>query len=501
MGPLAQFLLALTNLVRSGIIRNIPTALKAAEREFGKVTPLLKKQIERIFEQAKKPKVGEPGKKEGAVLPFVKKTEGIETLDEFNLSKDDPMGDLEKIVKGEGDTGLPSQFTDKEVDAAIDNVSPGFSGDMKTDSELVANNLSQKKFGKEFFDLDPKQQVEIYGRVFDRLSRTKMQKEVTKTDELMDFFQKEIDKAEKPSGKFEGLESTDNIRMGIENLKNPRRPGGPLDPVQGITRTITRRILDRKGIKINKGEDPIDVFINNFGVEVGTDVQKLADDIVEAEQMGRNLKPLDDLIEIEGLFDVKINPDANPGITNEELIERLEKDLKEKEILEDFDPTDRDPNAKGGLTRTSYAMGKGPVLPSDEDPINPFQPKPTGPVLPDKSMMASDDANERLLEQLFEEFLDLGFPPEIAAEKAREEFYKRDFDAKAKQAPSIKLAEADYDNIMKLEDEAMQRALDAFQYYRSMGGKLNFRDYLREAGDKGEQFRGAEGGLAGIINL
>ena len=146
-------------------------------------------------------------------------------------------------------------------------------------------------------------------------------------------------------------------------------------------------------------------------------------------------------------------------------------------------------------------MGKGPVLPSDEDPINPFQPKPTGPVLPDKSMMASDDANERLLEQLFEEFLDLGFPPEIAAEKAREEFYKRDFDAKAKQAPSIKLTEADYDNIMKLEDEAMQRALDAFQYYRSMGGKLNFRDYLREAGDKGEQFRGAEGGLAGIINL
>ena len=123
MGPLAQFLLALTNLVRSGIIRKLPDAIKAAERQFGKVTPLLKKQIEKIFEQAKKPVVGKPGKKEGAVLPFVKKTEGIETLDEFNLTKDDPMGDLEKIVKGEGDTGLPSQFTDKDVEAAIDNVS------------------------------------------------------------------------------------------------------------------------------------------------------------------------------------------------------------------------------------------------------------------------------------------------------------------------------------------------------------------------------------------
>jgi hypothetical protein len=36
--------------------------------------------------------------------------------------------------------------------------------------------------------------------------------------------------------------------------------------------------------------------------------------------------------------------------------------------------------------------------PSDEDPINPFGPKPTGPVLPDKSMIASygyDDAMGR----------------------------------------------------------------------------------------------------------
>ena len=410
MGPLAQFLLALSNLVRSGIIRNIPTALKAAEREFGKVTPLLKKQIERIFEQAKKPVVGKPGKKEGVIIPMVKegakKTEGIETLDEFNLSKDDPMGDLEKIVKGEGDTGLPSQFTDKEVDDAIDNVSPGFSGDKKIDAELVAEDLAESK-GIDYDSLPVKERTKIYGRALDGLQKFRMKKEVAKTDELMDFFQKEIDKAQKPSGKFEGTESTDNIRMGIENLKNPRRPGGPLDPVQGVTRTITRRILDRKGIKINKGEDPIDVFINNFGVEIGTDVQTLADDIVEAEQMGRNLKPLDDLIEIEGLFDVKVDPNANPGITNEEMIERLEKDLKEKETLEDFDPTNRDPNAEGGLTRTSYAMGKGPVLPSDEDPINPFQPKPTGPVLPDKSMMASSNSYQNYVKAA----LSLGLKP------------------------------------------------------------------------------------------
>jgi len=356
MGPLAQFLIALTNLVRSGAIRKIPQAIKFAEQQFGKVTPLLKKQIEKVFESAKKPVVGKPGKKEGTVLPFVrdaKKTEGIETLDakpldEVNLS-DDPMDDLEKILRGEGDTGKPSQFTDKDVEAAIDNVSGGLSGDIKTDAELVAEDLAESK-GIDYDGLPVKERSKIYGRALDGLSKSKqrMQKEMAKADELMDFFQKEIDKAEKQPGKFEGLESTDNIRMGIENLKNPSRSGGPLDPVTGITRTIARRILDKKGIEIGK-KDPLDIFLNNFGVGAGTDIQNLAGDIVDAEQSGRNLKPLDDLIDIEGFFDLKVQKDPDMGMATEDLIEQLEKDLKEREILEDFDPTDREPNAAGGL--------------------------------------------------------------------------------------------------------------------------------------------------------
>ena len=191
MGALARFLLILDKLVKSGVINKIPQAIKFAKNEFGEVTPLLKKQIENIFAKIKKPVVGKPGKKEGTVLPLVrdaKKVEGIETLDDFNLSKDDPMGDLEKIIKGEGDTGLPSRFTEQEIDAAIDNVSPGFSGDMKVDAELVADDLAQERFDKDFYDLDQKQQIDLYGRVFDRLSKTRMQKEVAKTDELMDFF-------------------------------------------------------------------------------------------------------------------------------------------------------------------------------------------------------------------------------------------------------------------------------------------------------------------------
>jgi hypothetical protein len=144
---------------------------------------------------------------------------------------------------------------------------------------------------------------------------------------------------------------TDLTRLGIENLKNPRRPGGPLDPVVGITRTIARRILDKKGIKIDRREDPLDIFTNNFGIGAGTDIQNLGEEIAEAESTGRKLKPLDDLIEMEGFFDLQTQKNPDTGMSDQEVLDMLEKDLKEKETLEDFDPTDRDPNAEGGLIK------------------------------------------------------------------------------------------------------------------------------------------------------
>ena len=66
MGQLGKFLLALGNMVRTGGIKKIEDAFNMAKQEFGEVTPLLKKQIERIFARGKKQ---EPGaKKEGEVI-------------------------------------------------------------------------------------------------------------------------------------------------------------------------------------------------------------------------------------------------------------------------------------------------------------------------------------------------------------------------------------------------------------------------------------------------
>ena len=55
-------------------------------------------------------------------------------LDEFNLSKDDPMGDLEKIVKGEGKTGLPK----KEAPQGV--------------KDILEEELGVKLYGDETFD-------------------------------------------------------------------------------------------------------------------------------------------------------------------------------------------------------------------------------------------------------------------------------------------------------------------------------------------------------------
>jgi hypothetical protein len=56
------------------------------------------------------------------------------------------------------------------VAEAIDNVSPGFANDLKYDAQLVADDLAEKRFGKEFYDLDQNQQMDLYDEAYQALS-------------------------------------------------------------------------------------------------------------------------------------------------------------------------------------------------------------------------------------------------------------------------------------------------------------------------------------------
>ena len=58
----------------------------------------------------------------------------------------------------------------KMVKDAVDNASPGFvKGDRKYNAQLVADDLAEKKFGKDFYDLDQKQQMDLYDEALDGL--------------------------------------------------------------------------------------------------------------------------------------------------------------------------------------------------------------------------------------------------------------------------------------------------------------------------------------------
>ena len=95
-----------------------------------------------------------------------------EELDEFNLSKDDPMGDLEKIIKGEGDTGLPKEglksfkyktpyefSTRKEYEKYLDEM-------LGPDDDVFGNPMKDqmlKKFDElELKNVTPKPTTELF---------------------------------------------------------------------------------------------------------------------------------------------------------------------------------------------------------------------------------------------------------------------------------------------------------------------------------------------------
>ena len=65
-------------------------------------------------------------------------------IDDFNLTKDDPMGDLEKIVKGEGDTGLPKQEAPQGVKTILEEeLGVKLYGDETFDELMIIKNTGK----------------------------------------------------------------------------------------------------------------------------------------------------------------------------------------------------------------------------------------------------------------------------------------------------------------------------------------------------------------------
>jgi len=109
-----------------------------------------------------------------------------QTLKEGLMKTDNPFSDLVKTTKQKPKTikereaevlaGMEKNNKEavqriknrKMVKDAIDNASPGFvKGDRKYNAQLVAEDLAEKKFGKEYYDLDQTQQLDLYDEALD----------------------------------------------------------------------------------------------------------------------------------------------------------------------------------------------------------------------------------------------------------------------------------------------------------------------------------------------
>ena len=150
-----------------------------------------------------------------------------------------------------------------------------------------------------------------------------------------------------------------NLEKGIETLKAMKQPG--MDLATGLTRTAARKILNRAGIQVPEKADAIDIFVKEFGADPLMDVKNVAEEMIELERMGKSTKSMDEILEQSGMFDIKRNPDAPKGISDEQF-EQIKKEVDQEKQLKDFDPTDREPNSEGGINRAMYAFGSGVKL-------------------------------------------------------------------------------------------------------------------------------------------
>ena len=81
---------------------------------------------------------------------------------------------IKNMIEAENKKNISKIKNRKMVKDAIDNMSPTFvKGDRKYNAQMVAEDLAEKRFGKDFYDLDQKQQTDLYGEALDGISDSK----------------------------------------------------------------------------------------------------------------------------------------------------------------------------------------------------------------------------------------------------------------------------------------------------------------------------------------
>jgi hypothetical protein len=86
-----------------------------------------------------------------------------------------------KLEKGNKESIARIRARQKMIEEAIDNVSPGFSGDLRVDADLVAEEMATR-MGKVYDDLPDLEGTRLYGEAYDALSKKRFESKLDPED-------------------------------------------------------------------------------------------------------------------------------------------------------------------------------------------------------------------------------------------------------------------------------------------------------------------------------
>jgi len=261
---------------------------------------------------------------------------GLKNIEQvYGIAKRE-LGDKFNAAKKQIDMAFKEGQKQKKLDDRTKDVK-------KIDESVISEGIEtmiDTKSGKSIMD----QIQESKTKIEDASSKiSKAQKEIDemyrpKTDEEIEKkFNDESELMKRLEEKIKNMQNVENIST-------------------GLTRTIAREILSKRGFDIPKGRDAIELFREKFGQDVLIDVNNLAEELVEMDRMGKRPKSLTSIIEQEGFFDVKMPKEPPQGYTPDELAE-IQKEIEQEDILLKFDPTGRKSNSMGGINRLNFADG------------------------------------------------------------------------------------------------------------------------------------------------
>jgi len=386
MPPIIKLIQAIARLTQAGAIKTVEDAFRLAKRELGPRFGEFKENIKDAFNDGKKKltidkrtknmsaterQFNKDVEEAGGMEEFLNKNPideeaGIKSLD----VEDAGEGFIDFVRKTDPEGAAKMQKIEDEINKAIE----------EADKRVLKKEANKPGETREQFK---KRMMEEYGftsEKFDEIMGTPVDEKSIKVDELSD---------DDPMGDLENIlkggppreptakEMTERALEQIAMKKKQAESVGSMSQ-EAMIRSALREFLsrrlkdgkltipdagDRDAIeRFTQGADPIDVFRKAYGEDAIKGVSEIQDEFGDQLQSAGSFNELGDIFEKlfyreSGggiLYNTTPKPvedyGFDPGLMSlEEAENMLRKDLKEKQMLEDFDPTDREPNAAGGL--------------------------------------------------------------------------------------------------------------------------------------------------------